>query len=273
MKLSIITINFNNRAGLIRTIDSVLHQTFSDYEWIVIDGHSNDGSRELIEENSGHFAYWCSEPDNGIYNALNKGIKHAQGEFIQFLNSGDWYHDKNTLERAMAIIESDQSNSDIYYGDMVQVNEGGRLNPITYPNNPGLFFFLYYNICHQATFYKLTLFNSNSYDESFSIVSDWAMNVKLMFEGRIFKHIDLPIVYYDNTGRSSIADNNHHLERTAALKKYVPTQVMNDVEWYNNNYYFSRLRKSTRWIMDHSIAFCHWINKVLIKIENRRKEI
>ena len=94
MKLSIITVNLNNRDGLQRTIDSVVSQTFTDYEWIVIDGGSTDGSRELIGQHQDRFAYWCSEPDKGIYNAMNKGIAHAKGEWLQFLNSGAWLYSK-----------------------------------------------------------------------------------------------------------------------------------------------------------------------------------
>lgn len=94
MKLSIITVNLNNRDGLKRPIDSVVSQTFTNYEWIVIDGGSTDGSRELIEQYSNHFAYWCNEPDKGIYNAMNKGIAHAKGEWLQFLNSGDVLYSK-----------------------------------------------------------------------------------------------------------------------------------------------------------------------------------
>ena len=89
MKLSIITVNLNNRDGLQKTIDSVVSQTFKDYEWIVIDGGSTDGSKELIEQYADHFTDWVSEPDKGIYNAMNKGIGMASGEYIQFLNSGD----------------------------------------------------------------------------------------------------------------------------------------------------------------------------------------
>ena len=84
MKLSIITINYNNKAGLQRTIDSVICQTCKDFEWIVIDGGSTDGSKQLIEQYQSHFAYWCSEPDNGVYHAMNKGITHAKGEYLLF---------------------------------------------------------------------------------------------------------------------------------------------------------------------------------------------
>lgn len=79
MKLSIITINYNNREGLKKTIESVLSQTFTDYEYIIIDGGSTDGSRELIEQYQSHLSFWCSEPDKGIYNAMNKGIAKARG--------------------------------------------------------------------------------------------------------------------------------------------------------------------------------------------------
>lgn len=94
IKLSIITVNLNNCDGLRRTIDSVVSQTFTDFEWIVIDGGSTDCSRELMEQYKDHFAFWCSEPDNGIYNAMNKGIVHANGEWLLFLNSGDWLAEK-----------------------------------------------------------------------------------------------------------------------------------------------------------------------------------
>ena len=268
MKLSIITINYNNLAGLKKTIDSVVSQTIKDYEWIVIDGGSTDGSKELLEQYQSHFAFWCSEPDKGIYNAINKGISHATGDYVQFLNSGDWIYESNTLEKAFTQIDS---RYDIYYGDMVQVNDGEKLNPITYPDELGFFFFPYNNICHQATFYRRTLFENNPYDETFSIVSDWAMNIKLLFEGCTFKHLNQNIVYYDNRGRSSETDQKHHIERTAAFKKYVPQQLNIDVTEYEKNYYFSRHRKSTRWIIDNAIRFSKWLDKALYKLESGRK--
>ena len=97
MKLSIITINYNNREGLKRTIESVVNQTFTDFEWILIDGGSTDGSKELIEQYSNRFSYWVSEPDNGIYNAMNKGLRAAKGDYLQFLNSGDRLYNAQSL--------------------------------------------------------------------------------------------------------------------------------------------------------------------------------
>lgn len=266
MRLSIVTINYNNYDGLKKTFESVVSQSFKDYEWIVIDGGSTDGSKELLEANQSLFTYWCSEHDKGIYNAINKGLAHAKGDYVQFLNSGDWLYESTTLEKAFGQIDN---KNDIYYGDMVQVNVGNRLNPITYQDELGFFFFPYNNICHQATFYRRSVFDNNLYDESFSLVSDWAMNLNLLFKGCTFKHLKQFVVYYDNQGRSSIPDQNHHAERTAAFAKYVPQQIRIDVDRYEKNYYFSRHRRSTRWIMDKAIIFLQWLDKELsIKEKN-----
>ncbi|MCR4828070.1 MAG: glycosyltransferase [Bacteroidales bacterium] len=269
MKLSIITINFNNIDGLKKTIESVVSQSYMEYEWIVVDGGSTDGSKDLIEQCQNHFSYWCSESDNGIYNAINKGLTHVNGNYVQFLNSGDWLYDDQTLEKAITQIDD---KYDIYYGNMVQVNDVHKLNPISYPDELGFFFFPYNNICHQATFYRRALFDNNPYDESFSIIADWAMNLNLLFRGCTFKHLNQFVVYYDNRGRSSFTDSKHHAERTEAFAKYVPQQLQIDVKKYEIDYYFSRHRKSTRWIMDKAIAFSHWLDKVLSNKESKRSK-
>ncbi len=89
MKLSIITINKNNAYGLRKTIQSVINQTYSNIEYIIIDGASTDGSIDVIKKFEDKIDWWASEPDTGIYNAMNKGIKIATGDYCQFLNSGD----------------------------------------------------------------------------------------------------------------------------------------------------------------------------------------
>ena len=112
VKLSIITVNLNNLEGLKKTYESVVCQTFTDYEWLVIDGGSTDGSREFIEQHQNKFAYWCSEPDKGIYNAMNKGIVRAKGEYLNFMNSGDCFVKKETL----AGVFGEERKVDILYG-------------------------------------------------------------------------------------------------------------------------------------------------------------
>ena len=98
MKYSIITVNYNNKEGLRKTIESVISQTFRDFEYIVIDGGSSDGSAELLKEYSDKITYWVSEPDKGIYNGMNKGIAKATGDYLNFMNSGDCFYDQQVLK-------------------------------------------------------------------------------------------------------------------------------------------------------------------------------
>ena len=102
MILSIITVSFNNLDGLTKTTNSIIEQTFRDFEWIVIDGGSSDGSKEYLIKNSKYISYWCSEPDNGIYNAMNKGIMKAKGNYLLFMNSGDFLFNKHVLKKVFS---------------------------------------------------------------------------------------------------------------------------------------------------------------------------
>ena len=114
-KLSIITINYNNKSGLEQTIKSVVNQNAEKHtEHIIIDGGSNDGSLDVIDENKEHFSYWCSEKDNGIYHAMNKGIAHATGEYLLFLNSGDFLEPE-----VIATVLNELTGTDIIYGDII----------------------------------------------------------------------------------------------------------------------------------------------------------
>ena len=124
IKISIITINFNNCKGLVQTLDSVAQQTYNNYEHIIIDGASTDGSKSIIEQyknKNPHVTYWVSEKDEGIYNAMNKGITHAQGQYLLFLNSGD-YIEPNILEQAATSL----TGTDIIYGNLYFISESGH---------------------------------------------------------------------------------------------------------------------------------------------------
>ena len=167
MKLSIITINFNNLTGLQKTINSVTTQTWRDFEWIVIDGGSTDGSKELIEKYQDNFAYWCSEPDKGIYNAMNKGVDKAEGEYLLFLNSGDMLFADSTLSNVF----HKNNGSDIVSGLVVR-EDNGKLRRDFY--NSIVKQLILDTIEHQGTFIKKDLFLSYNYREDLQIVSDWA---------------------------------------------------------------------------------------------------
>ena len=196
MKLSIITVNLNNCDGLPKTIDSVISQTFKDFEWIVIDGGSTDGSRELIELYSEHFAYWVSEPDKGIYNAMNKGMRVAQGEYLQFLNSGDCLKDSATLYDVFFNFHG----GDIIYGDCaVRVSDTVQ-QEIHYKPVFSLKLLLDGSINHQSSFIKRKLLQDEPYDETLRIVSDRKFFIRKALEGKSFVHINRTISTFDING-------------------------------------------------------------------------
>jgi glycosyltransferase involved in cell wall biosynthesis len=193
MKLSIITVNLNNRDGLIKTAESVIAQTWKDYEWIVIDGGSTDGSIGVINEyinKTSKITHWCSEKDNGIYHAMNKGINNASGEYCYFLNSGDYLCKPEVLEKIFTV----DFGEDIIYGGMMF--EGGKVRK--FPSKicpPDL---LYGFLPHQNMFIKTKLMNAkNGYRTDYKIVADWVFYTEAIFrEKASYKHI--PMVFAVN---------------------------------------------------------------------------
>lgn len=225
MRLSLITINYNNLDGLLKTIESVVPQTSKDFEWIVIDGGSMDGSRELIEKYSDHFTYWVSEPDKGIYNAMNKGIDHAQGDYILFLNSGDWFYNKTSLERCFA----HGFEADVMYGDCV-FHYADHADKCRYPSNL-TFEFLYRNsLAHCSTFIKRDVLAKEHYNEDYKIVSDLEFWVKLAFAGGSFCHLDEYVSVFDTAGVSSMNRKLDRAERKQMLSQYVPEMIAADYD-------------------------------------------
>lgn len=225
MRLSIITINYNNCEGLKKTIDSVLAQTCNDFEWIVIDGGSTDGSRELLEQHASHFDYWVSEPDKGIYNAMNKGIDHAQGDYLLFLNSGDWFYNNTSLQRCFA----HDFNADVMYGDCVFHYADCEVK-CRYPSE--LTFELLYrsSLAHCCSFIRREVLVKEHYNENYKIISDYEFWVKLVFAGGSFCHLDEFVSVFDTTGISS---TNHDLDRTErqqVVSHYIPMMVAADYD-------------------------------------------
>ena len=263
--LSIITVNLNNHDGLKRTIDSVISQTFTDYEWIVIDGGSTDGSRELIEQYQDYFSYWCSESDKGIYNAMNKGIAHSNGKWLQFLNSGDWLYENNTLEKVF----NRKWECDIVYGNMIWVKNGVK-SPRTYTDKLRFSYLLVQTINHQSSFYKRELFDSTKYDETFRIASDWAMQMKLILENKRFEHINQFITFFDGSGIGSQSNETVFHEKYLMFEKYVPYHLREDLE-YIQKWEFVERRKSFRVLHNAFYKLCKFVDKPLHLIEIGRK--
>ena len=204
-KLSIITINKNDAEGLRKTIESVVCQTFKDYEYIVIDGASTDESVDIIKKYSTSMSYWVSEPDDGIYYAMNKGIKVAKGEYCLFLNSGDYLSSKSILEK---VFEYDFFE-DIVYGDMTCENYlnqkflekyDSALSILNYFKSTSWVFFN-----HQNSFIKRSLFKKfGFYRTDLIFSSDQIFFTKVIFEGgSTYRYIPIAITISDPTGISA----------------------------------------------------------------------
>jgi glycosyltransferase involved in cell wall biosynthesis len=228
LPLSIITINLNNDDGIKKTIESVIEQTYKNFEFIVIDGGSTDDSINIIKQFSNQISFWVSERDSGIYNAMNKGIKIAKGEYCLFLNSGDFFYSSETLLNIFSLGLSE----DIFYGDSFRFDtfiDKGFF--IIEPDNLSLYHFFKKSICHQSTFIKRELFNKYGYyNEQLHIAADWEFNIKaIVINDCQTKHINIPVVYYDAHGISNINREKSLKEREVILNQLFPKRVIADL--------------------------------------------
>ena len=226
MKVSIITINYNNVVGLQLTIDSVLMQTAANYEWIVIDGGSTDGSRQVIEKyaRQGKFDYWCSEKDRGIYHAMNKGIAKASGDYYLFLNSGDTFFDQDVLQKFIA---SDPL-ADIVYGDSEMINADGSSYVKIMPDEVSLDFFFKNTIIHQATFIKSVVFAKFLYDETLKVASDRKLWFQCLLDDCSFVHLPFTVCKFDLTGVGTVGKYSGELEYI--LNELFPISVQKSIQ-------------------------------------------
>lgn len=204
--LSIITINYNDALGLEKTIQSVISQSYKNLEYLVIDGASTDASGAVIEKYANQIDYWVSEKDTGIYNAMNKGIKKANGDYLLFLNSGDLLNGPTAL---MDFIHHSDFQGDIIYGDY-KFEEGGKV----YPDHLTPLFFFRSSLPHQSTLFHTKVFEvMGFYDEHFKMVSDRAFYIKCFLSNQfVFRHINYPLAIFDLSG---VSNDTLHKEKQA----------------------------------------------------------
>ncbi len=244
MKLSIITINYNNASGLQKTIESVIKQSFENFEYIVIDGGSTDVSIDIIKQYEKNIPYWVSEKDYGIYHAMNKGIFKASGEYLLMLNSGDYLIDSNVLS---AIFANDTSGADVLYANIEwrykeQYHSNSHL-PDVLPED----YFLKKSLAHQSTLIKRSAHAVvGLYDESMKLCADWKFFMLAFNKHKLsFKHVPLTISVGDTEGVSwnseyfRIADK----ERLATIKKYFP----------QNLHLFRQIKKANRYSLKNRL--------------------
>lgn len=246
MKLTIITINYNNASGLQKTMESVLKQTFKEFEYIVIDGASADGSVEIIQQfnkSTDHPFVWISEPDTGIYNAMNKGIRMAKGDYVHFLNSGDWLVDEFVVEKMLELIKNQEPRTknqdletqiDILVGNVISVRPDGKRRYKQNTKEMSLYTFYRGTIEHTSAYIRRALFDEfGLYDESLHIVSDWKwyLQVAGLRKANVC-FTDTYVTCFDTTGISSTNLKLDKAERRKVLEELLPAPILADYDKY-----------------------------------------
>lgn len=280
MRLSIITICYNDAVGLRRTLNSVAMQSCLDFEHVIVDGASKDGSKDVICEYAKSVTYpvqWISEPDKGIYDAMNKGLRMSHGEYIEILNAGDLLASASVVEKMIAALQ--QSNYPrILYGNMIKhyptgkevrdVCLGNRRNKEIADNvwliRWTLYDFIRGTINHDPAYIHRSLFEKYGYyDDTLRIVSDWKWYFQVVILGEEPVHYTpVDVTIFDMTGISETNLNARENERTEELRKLIPSTILCD---YNAYHFpisqYNRLRRYHLW------GIAYFIERILFKLE------
>lgn len=277
--LSVVTVNYNNADGLERTARSIADQTrLGDVEWIVIDGGSTDGSRDVMARYADMIAYSVSEPDRGVYHAMNKGVDAATSEYLLFLNSGDLFFDKTTVEDFI----SRGSTEDVVYGNVVLTDTDGKETGHTVlPPEPLLpSFFWHNNLCHQGIFFSCRCFDTHRYNESLRISADLELVLTLLYERYRFGSFDRFIARYDNSGISSTPEGKATLEKefNEMIHRIFAEGVLAEIQrnFQYQDVDIARMSidiiNSPRWVRQIARAFLYPLHYLAKKSTNRRRK-
>ncbi len=244
--ISIITINYNNAAGLGKTMQSVFSQTYEHVEYIVIDGGSTDGSVLNIGKHRTRIAYSVSEPDKGVYDAQNKGLSKATGDYVLVLNSGDELADANVVADVFAA----QQHSDIVYGNMIIVHPDGRRIKGCMPEQITLEHMLRDTLWHPVSFVKRSFLHQvGLYDTSYQIVADYEWFLRAIFlHHATLTYVNRIIANFYLGGLSSDPVNRKNLarERRRAQISVLGEETVNDYERKNPNHWLKKLKIALR---------------------------
>ena len=269
MTLSIITINRNNASGLEKTMKSVLSQTCQEFEYVVVDGASTDASVEVIKNLAGSFGdrmKWISEPDKGIYNAMNKGMRMATGDYVQILNSGDCLASEDVVERMYKTLE-EKAFPSILYGNMLKDMPDGRIIRDRSFAGREITFLGFYNgtLNHSPAYIKKSLFDKYGfYDENLKIVSDWKWYMQAIILGEEKPvYADIDITLFDMHGISETNLGLRDREKNEELQKLMPGSVLADYrEW---SFPIDQMRRLKRHPWAYKIVW--FMERCLFKME------
>lgn len=274
--VSIITINRNNAAGLEKTLQSLASQTYKDFEYIIVDGASTDESVDVIKKYESRFAHlkWISESDSGIYNAMNKGLRMATGEYVQILNSADCLAANDVTEKMIAAIEKAGSPS-ILYGNMIKCYPDGRqVVDKSFAGREITMLDMYTGtLNHDPVYIRRGLFEKYGYyDESLKIVSDWKWYLQaIILGGEKPRYVDMDVTLFDMTGISEDSDNKEKIrkERRDVLAKLIPTVYLQDYDRFANDIILMRRIHRHPW----AYKMVRFVDRCVFKMEKRKKEL
>ena len=251
MRLSIITICKNDLSGLKKTVESVKTQSFKDFEFIIIDGASTDGTVDYLNQNILSVSKFVSEKDNGIYNAMNKGISIASGEFCLFLNAGDYLVDTNVLEKVF----SNNPTEDLLYGNMFIETIEGQRKLGKMPKKITFLHMIEDTIWHPVSFIRRSLFERfGKYNENYKMVADYEFYLKIICVHKVrTRKLNFPVSVFNLNGFSSKKENKELLknERAIAQQQYFTIDEIEkakiEVE-KNKRLIFRLMKKITNWV-------------------------
>lgn len=207
--ISIITVCYNSQTSIRKTIESVISQNQELFEYIIIDGGSTDNTIDIINEYKEHIDVFISETDNGIYDAMNKGIDLAKGYWINFMNSGDYFCNDKVIED---VIKKSEPKYDIMFGDIEVIKNNEKY---IYKSDP---FYLYdkpmrtMGFTHQSAFVKTELAQKNKFNLKYKLAADYNMFIELHKQNSYFFNLNIPIAHYDLNGKSTKHSRLHIYE-------------------------------------------------------------
>jgi len=208
-KITVITVTYNGEETLENTITSVLNQTYKNIEYIIVDGESNDSTLEIIKKYDS--IIWISEKDKGIYDAMNKGVNLATGDFIIFLGADDVFLDFDVVNRVVALgLKKDALNYGNVYFKCSSMIYFGKYK------KSDLF---HHNICHQSIFYPTNFLKQHSYDLQYKVYADWELNIKAI-SVLDMNYLGIPITIFNESGISSHVKDSFLKNRKKIIKEY-----------------------------------------------------
>lgn len=258
-KLSIITICYNE-PNLEKTCESIVNQSWQDFEWIVIDGGSNDETLAIFDRYKSRIDKFVSEPDNGIYNACNKGIKLANGEYLIFMNAGDLLYHKDTLKLFHCF--SQVSSAGIYYGECELFKNQNSSTITNYPKYIDLDFFAGNNICMQGMFIRKYLFGKYGlFNEKYKILADYErwLHFLSLLGGRVFCYIPIVVATFDLNGISSTTKATD--ESKYIISRYFSKEKIKQIKKYSKKTRYAFLKQI--FSVRNSSDKCHKVITIL----------